>query len=102
MGDKEVPPNRPAVRRVDESAADMATLEQMGVVEPRPKPLPPDPPGPSPTEQANEQALEAALLEAGVAKAGRDEQVIDVLAKLDPADVAALTRWLKTKKPDTK
>ncbi|NUL09056.1 hypothetical protein [Streptomyces lunaelactis] len=94
----DVPAERPAVRKVDKSAADTATLVDMGVVDPQPEPVPEPPPGPSPVEQANEAALEAALVEAGVTKAGRDEQVIDVLAKLDPADVEAVARWLKEKK----
>ncbi|MER5461687.1 hypothetical protein ABT010_13555 [Streptomyces sp. NPDC002668] len=48
MPDQEVPAQRPAVRRVDEAAADMETLVDMGVVEeqpqPPPDPLPPDEP----------------------------------------------------------
>lgn len=87
---------RPAVRRVDKSAADTATLVGMGLADPPPKPTTPPPAGPSPTEQANEASLQAALSDAGVTKTGRDEQVIDVLAKLDPADVEAVTRWLTT------
>lgn len=95
---EEIPKERPAVRRVDKTAADTATLVGMGVVPEPPKPVPEPPPGPSPTEQANEAALQAALVEAGVTKAGRDEQVIDALAKLDPADVEAVTRWLTSTK----
>ena len=98
MPDKELLTERPAVRRVDKTAADTATLVGMGVVDPPPKPVPEQPPGPDPVEQANEAALQSALTDAGVTKAGRDEQVIDVLAKLDPADVEAVARWLKEKK----
>ena len=95
---EEIPKERPAHRKVDTSAADTVTLVGMGVVDQPPQPVPEPPPGPSPAEQANEAALEAALTEAGVTKAGRDEQVIDALAKLDPADVEAVARWLKDKK----
>lgn len=77
----------------------MGTLEAMGVVGPQRRPESPPAPGPSPAQQANEAALEAALSEAGVVKSGRDEQVIDALAKLDPVDIEALSRWLKEKKP---
>ena len=98
MPDKDPPGQRPVVRRVDESAADTGTLVDMGVVPAPPKPVPPPTPGPSPTEQANEASIQKALSDAGVTKTGRDEQVIDALAKLDPADVAAVTRWLTTTK----
>lgn len=33
-----LPPQRPAVRRIDESAADMGTLVDMGVVPEQPEP----------------------------------------------------------------
>ena len=39
----ELPAERPVQRRVDESAADMSTLIDMGVVEEQPEPPPPDP-----------------------------------------------------------
>ena len=38
----DLPPNRPAIRRVDESAADTETLVDMGVVDEPPQP--PTPP----------------------------------------------------------
>ena len=41
MPDGDIPPERPAVRRVDETAADTATLVRMGVVD-----APPEPPTP--------------------------------------------------------
>lgn len=99
MVEREPPAARPAVRRTDLTGADTLTLVGMGLADAPPVPVPPPPPGPSPRERANEAALEAALSEAGVAKGGRDEQVIDVLAKLDPSDVAAVTRWLKATRP---
>ncbi|MFH8804038.1 hypothetical protein ACH4F6_31370 [Streptomyces sp. NPDC017936] len=39
----ELPAERPAVRRIDEAAADMGTLVDMGVVPEQPEPEP-DPP----------------------------------------------------------
>ncbi|MFH8926408.1 hypothetical protein ACH4D4_05070 [Streptomyces pristinaespiralis] len=57
MPDLESPTARPATRRVDESAADVATLDAMGVIEQPPPPtyeglfvepdLPPPPEEPS-------------------------------------------------------
>jgi len=41
MSEQEIPAERPAVRRVDETAADTATLVRMGVVD-----APPEPPTP--------------------------------------------------------
>jgi type II secretory pathway component PulM len=98
----EQPAPRRVERRIDESAADMGTLADMGHGQRPPVPAAKPLPGPSPTEQANEAALQAALTEAGVTKSGRDEQAIDILAKLDPADVEAVTRWLQTKKDTDK
>lgn len=96
--DKEVPADRPAPVRRDKGAADMGTQVALGWVEEPPKPAPTPPPGPDPVEQANEAALQAALVDAGVTKTGRDEQVIDVLAKLDAADVEVVTGWLTSTK----
>lgn len=36
----ELPPERPAIRAIDESAADMGTLVDMGLVEEQPEPPP--------------------------------------------------------------
>lgn len=100
MPDRSKPPAaRPVVPRTDLSGADTATLVGLGRADAPPVPVAPPPPGPSPREQANEQALQAALTEAGVAKTSRDEQVIDVLARLDPSEVEAVTRWLKETRP---
>jgi hypothetical protein len=49
-------------------------------------------------ERANEARLQAALSESGVARGPRDEQVVDVLARLDPADVEAVTAWIRQKR----
>lgn len=86
--------------RRDDTAADVGSLVRLGRVPEQPTPQARVEPDPSPVEQANEAAIEAALTEAGVAKAGRDEQVIDALAKLDPTEVEAIARWVKGGKPD--
>lgn len=41
------PAPQPATPRVDETAADMGTLVDMGVVEPQPEPSPEPPPPPN-------------------------------------------------------
>lgn len=97
---------RPVAPTVDKTSADMGTLVEMGLVDPPPTPSPAPPwevpaapaPTPTPTEQANEVVLQAALLDAGVEKTSADESAVDELAKLDPAAVAAVARWLKAKK----
>jgi hypothetical protein len=99
MPERRVPAERPAVRRPDRAGADTATLVGMGMADPPARPVPRPDPGPSPREQANEAALQAALVEAGVTKTGRDEQVIDALARLDATDVEAVTRWLRATRP---
>lgn len=74
--------------------ADIGSLIDMGVVDEQPQPpteLPPDPPA---EEAANAAALTEALAEAGIPAAGADEQAIAALAKLDPAMVEAITRWM--------
>lgn len=96
-------PQRPARPRVDDTAGDLGSLARLGMVDPPPEPGPPPAPdlpdnAQSGMERANEARLQAALGEAGVTKGGRDEQVIDVLARLDPADVDAVTAWLKQKR----
>lgn len=96
-------PQRPARPRVDDTAGDLGSLVHLGMVDPPPEPAPPPAPElPDPAqsgmERANEARLQAALAESGVARGPRDEQVVDVLARLDPADVDAVTAWLKQKK----
>lgn len=45
MSEQEIPAERPAVRRVDETVADVETLVDMGVVDAPPEPpTPPMPP----------------------------------------------------------
>lgn len=47
----EIPAQRPAIRRVDESAADMGTLVDMGVVPEQPEPPPAEPPPEEPAPE---------------------------------------------------
>ncbi|MCX5202504.1 hypothetical protein OG897_13730 [Streptomyces sp. NBC_00237] len=96
-------PQRPARPRVDETAGDLGSLVRLGLADPPPEPAPPPAhelpdAAQSGMERANEARLQAALSESGVSKGGRDEHVIDVLARLDPADVDAVAAWLKQKK----
>lgn len=97
-------PQRPARSRVDDTAGDLGSLVRLGLADPPPEPGAPPPASDLPDaaqsgmESANEARLQAALGEAGVTKGVRDEHVIDVLARLDPADVDAVTAWLKQKK----
>lgn len=103
MPDKDPPGQRPAVPRVDEAAADMGTLEQMGVVEAQPKPEPPPGPVPPVEETENTALLDAALTDAGVTKSPADQAAVATLARLDPATVQTIAAWVKHgKKPDGK
>lgn len=93
----EVIPRQP---RLDASVGDARTLEQMGRIESQPVPAPrPEPgPRPDPADEAEKAALTAALSDAGVAATDDDRAAVQALARLDPATVEAVTRWLKTKK----
>jgi len=90
----------PAQPRLDTSAGDSHTLEQMGRIDPQPVPAPrPEPDGrPDPVDEAEKAALTAALTDAGVTATADDHAAVQALAGLDPATVEAVTRWLKTKK----
>jgi hypothetical protein len=103
-----MPEARPVARRFDDSAGDMASLVRLGLTERKPVPdKPPRPPvdqnpprpGADPADEAEAAALSAALTEAGIPTTARDQDAIKALAKLDPDTVAAVERWLKTKKP---
>lgn len=88
---------------LDPSIGDVHTLEQMGRIDPQPVPAPRPElgGGPDPVDVAEEAALTAALDDAGVTATAEDHAAVQALAKLDPATVEAVTRWLKTKhKPD--
>lgn len=95
----------PAVPRRDDTAADMGALVALGRVDPQsiPTPVPTTPPveGPVPDSGDEQEAatLSAALVEAGVIATAEDQAAVQALTKLDPATVAAVTRWMKTKKP---
>ena len=96
-------PQRPTRRRIDQSAGDLGSLIKLGLADPPPIPSLPPPQGlpdeaQSGMQRANEMILQTALVDAGVMKGGRDEAVIDALAKLDPKDVEAVAAWLKQKK----
>ena len=93
-----MPDPRPRKRRIDASAADVGSLIHLGLADPQPEPAPPPEPAPTPEQQANEALLEEALVDAGVDKTAGDEEVVDALAGLPPDQVAAVARWLKTKK----
>lgn len=94
------PTARPSRR--DDTAADAASLERMGRLDPQPKPATPGPapqPAPSPDDAAEEAALTEALVDAGVTATAEDRAAVEALAKLDAATVEAVTRWLAAKKP---
>lgn len=95
----------PVQPRLDASIGDALTLEQMGRIDPQPAPSPRPEPAPAtdPVDEAEKVALAAALSDAGVTATDSDRAAVQALAKLDPATVEAVTRWLKTKKdkPDT-
>lgn len=102
----------PVAPRVDVTAADARSLQQLGRLDPQPVPAaapdPPPaappvedtvpPPKPDPADEQETAALNAALADAGVAATPEDQDAIQALARLDPATVAAVTRWMRTKK----
>jgi hypothetical protein len=104
MPDQESRTQRPVTRRVDESAADVGTLADMGVI-PQPRaPIAPTPPGPPPEppgQAENVATLDAALTEAGVEKTTADTAAVRALATLDAATVQTVARWVKRGKRDT-
>lgn len=75
--------------------ADAETLIDMGVLEEQPQPPPDLPPEPPVEEQANVLALDEALAEAGIQPEAADAAAIAELAKLDPAIVDAITKWVQ-------
>lgn len=100
---KREPEQRRVSPRRDLYAADVATLVSMGAVEPPPIPaVRPEPPRPDvPPAAANAAALSAALNDAGVAATPADREAMAELSQLDADTVAAITRWLMQKTPDT-
>lgn len=106
-----MPEALPVTRRVDDSAGDMTSLVRLGLAEPQPvpdAPAPPPadeappplpPPVSDPVDEAEAAAISAALTDAGITATVEDQEAVQELAKLDPATVAAVTRWMRTKKP---
>lgn len=104
---------RPVQRRVDEAAADVGTLADMGVVAEPPEPQAPappagspaDPPAEVPPEQqvTNMAMLDSAFTEAGVAQTDTDTAAVRTLATLDTETVKTVAGWVKRgKRPETK
>ncbi|MFD8577413.1 hypothetical protein ACFV1H_19020 [Streptomyces virginiae] len=91
----EAPAPRPAPPRRQPLMADVETLVDMGVLEEQPQPPPEEPPEPPVEEQANAVALDEALAGAGIQPDPADTAAIAELAKLDPAVVEAITRWVQ-------
>ncbi len=104
----------PRAPRIDATAADARSLEKLGYLEPQPVPSAPaeQPPAdepvppPAPTQDSVDEqeaaAITAALADAGVASTAEDHAAVQALARLDPETVAAVTKWLRTKKRDPK
>jgi hypothetical protein len=51
-----------------------------------------------PGDEEEAAALTRALAEAGVTATAEDQAAVRALTQLDPATVAAMTRWMQTKK----
>lgn len=94
------PAPRPAPRRQQQPMADAETLVDMGVLEEQPQPPPDIPPEPPAEEQANVEALDAVLAEAGIQPEAADTAAIAELAKMDPAVVEAIARWVQPAPPE--
>lgn len=75
--------------------ADAETLIDMGVLDEQPQPPPDVLPDPAAEEQANALALGDALTGAGIGPEPADTQAIGELAKLDPAVIEVVTRWVR-------
>jgi hypothetical protein len=97
----------PAASRRDDTAGDLGSLVDLGWVDPQPVPAPSGPPVeapvPDPADEQEAAALSEAIAEAGVTETAEDQAAVQALTKLDPATVAAVTRWVKAKntKPET-
>jgi hypothetical protein len=92
-------------RRPD-GAADVGSLVALGIEKPPPTPKAPapppvqekpPPPAPAP-DPADEATLNAALLEAGLSVEAEDAKAVKALAALDSETVAAVAKWVKSKK----
>ncbi|WP_327738474.1 hypothetical protein OG749_36430 [Streptomyces nojiriensis] len=100
MSDEDPAP-RPAAPRRQQPMADAETLIDMGVLEEQPQPPPDEPPEPPAEEQANTVALDEALAGAGITPDTADAEAIAELAKLDPAVIDAIAKWVQ-RDPDSK
>jgi hypothetical protein len=100
----EMPEAVPRPPRRDDTAADTESLVRLGRQDPPPtptdhRPHPVPTPAPDPVDTQEAVSLSAALTEAGVTQTADDQAAVQALAGLDAATVAAVERWLKTKKP---
>jgi hypothetical protein len=73
----------------------VAALVELGLLPPQSQPPPDLPTEPPAEEQANTLALDTALAEAGIAPNPTDSVAIAELAKLDPAVIDAIARWVQ-------
>lgn len=92
---------KPSPPRRQPLMADVETLIEMGVLEEQPQPPPDEPVGEPIEEQANALALDEALAGAGIAPDQTDAAAIAELAKLDPAVIDAITKWVQ-RDPESK
>jgi hypothetical protein len=100
---------RPLERRRQDGGADMASLVELGMHQPPPRPSPPKPPpvketppAPAPaSDPVDEATLNAALAEAGLSVEAEDVAAMKMLAALDSGTVAIVAKWVKGKKKDS-
>ena len=88
--------------RLDDTAADVRSLVQLGRETPPPVPASTVPAPGLPADDTDAVTLKAALADAGITTTAEDQAAVTALARLDTATVQAVARWMKTKKPDTK
>jgi hypothetical protein len=99
---------RPLEPRRQDGGADVGSLVELGMHKPPPKPSPPKPPpvveaptAPAPApDPVDEATLNAALAEAGLSVEAADSEAVKALATLDSDTVAAVAKWLKSRKKD--
>lgn len=99
---------QPLEPRRREGGTDVGSLVALGLEDPPPVPAPPAPPpvvkappepAPAP-DPVDEATLNAALAEAGLSVEAADAEAVKALAALDSDTVAAVAKWLKSKKKD--
>jgi hypothetical protein len=99
-----MPEPRPSEPRRQDGAADVDSLVALGKANPPPLPAEaarPAPPTADPADEREAAALSAALADAGIEAGSADTAAVRALASLDPATVATVEKWLKTKKKDS-